>query len=75
MVRSDQGSSGVMFSIDTESGHPDMVFITGAWGLGENVVQVRKKSYCVAPALTSRALGDSGRLWVMMPLYSCSYST
>ncbi len=39
MVRSDQAASGVMFSIDTESGHPDMVFITGAWGLGENVVQ------------------------------------
>ncbi|WP_298826040.1 phosphoenolpyruvate synthase [uncultured Piscinibacter sp.] len=39
MVRSDLASSGVMFSIDTESGHPDMVFITAAWGLGENVVQ------------------------------------
>ena len=39
MVRSDRASSGVMFSIDTESGHPDVVFVTGAWGLGENVVQ------------------------------------
>ena len=39
MVRSDQASSGVMFTVDTESGHPDVVFITGAWGLGENVVQ------------------------------------
>jgi pyruvate,water dikinase len=39
MVRSDQASSGVMFSIDTESGHRDVVFITAAWGLGENVVQ------------------------------------
>ena len=39
MVRSDLASAGVMFTIDTESGHPDMVFITGAWGLGENVVQ------------------------------------
>jgi pyruvate,water dikinase len=39
MVRSDLASSGVMFTIDTESGHPDFVFITGAWGLGENVVQ------------------------------------
>ncbi|MCP5282003.1 MAG: phosphoenolpyruvate synthase [Rhodoferax sp.] len=39
MVRSDRASAGVMFTIDTESGHPDMVFITGAWGLGENVVQ------------------------------------
>jgi pyruvate,water dikinase len=39
MVRSDLASSGVMFSIDTESGHPDVVFITASWGLGENVVQ------------------------------------
>ena len=39
MVRSDSASSGVMFSIDTESGFENAVFITGAWGLGENVVQ------------------------------------
>ena len=39
MVRSDSAASGVMFSIDTESGFEDAVFITGAWGLGENVVQ------------------------------------
>lgn len=39
MVRSDEASSGVMFSIDTESGFKDAVFITGAYGLGENVVQ------------------------------------
>jgi pyruvate,water dikinase len=39
MVRSDSASSGVMFSIDTESGFQDAVFITGALGLGENVVQ------------------------------------
>jgi pyruvate,water dikinase len=39
MVRSDLDSSGVMFSIDTESGFGDAVYITGAWGLGENVVQ------------------------------------
>jgi pyruvate,water dikinase len=39
MVRSDLASSGVIFTIDTESGHPDVVFVTGAWGLGENVVQ------------------------------------
>ncbi|MEF3191041.1 MAG: pyruvate, water dikinase [Campylobacterales bacterium] len=38
MVRSDKGSSGVMFSIDTETGFRDVVFITSAWGLGENVV-------------------------------------
>jgi len=39
MVRSDLASAGVMFSIDTESGFKDAVFITGAYGLGENVVQ------------------------------------
>jgi pyruvate,water dikinase len=39
MVRSDAASSGVMFSIDTESGFSNAVFITGAYGLGENVVQ------------------------------------
>ncbi len=39
MVRSDSASSGVIFSIDTESGFEDAVFLTGAWGLGENVVQ------------------------------------
>ncbi|GAA5187633.1 phosphoenolpyruvate synthase [Ferrimonas gelatinilytica] len=39
MVRSDRSSSGVMFSIDTESGFEDVVFITSAYGLGEMVVQ------------------------------------
>jgi pyruvate,water dikinase len=39
MVRSDLAGSGVMFTLDTESGFRDVVFITGAYGLGENVVQ------------------------------------
>jgi pyruvate,water dikinase len=39
MVRSDMSCSGVMFSLDTESGFQDVAYITGAWGLGENVVQ------------------------------------
>ncbi|MDD5039703.1 MAG: phosphoenolpyruvate synthase [Patescibacteria group bacterium] len=39
MVRSDKAASGVMFTIDTESGHKDMVLINGSYGLGENVVQ------------------------------------
>jgi pyruvate,water dikinase len=49
MVRSDLASSGVMFSIDTESGFKDVVFITAAYGLGENVVQgaVNPDSYYV----------------------------
>jgi pyruvate, water dikinase len=39
MVRSDIGASGVLFTIDTESGFPHVVFITASWGLGEMVVQ------------------------------------
>ncbi|MGI8734806.1 MAG: phosphoenolpyruvate synthase [Pyrinomonadaceae bacterium] len=39
MVRSDQACSGVMFSLDTESGFRDVVVINGAWGLGEAIVQ------------------------------------
>ena len=39
MVRSDLGAAGVMFTIDTESGFPDVVFVTSSWGLGETVVQ------------------------------------
>jgi pyruvate,water dikinase len=39
MVRSDRGASGVMFTLDTESGFRDVVFITSSWGLGEMVVQ------------------------------------
>lgn len=41
MVRSDLASSGVIFTLDTESGFRDVIFITGAYGLGENVVQGR----------------------------------
>ena len=39
MVRSDLAASGVMFTLDTESGFEDVVFITSSWGLGEMVVQ------------------------------------
>ncbi|PIN76185.1 phosphoenolpyruvate synthase, partial [Candidatus Woesearchaeota archaeon CG10_big_fil_rev_8_21_14_0_10_37_12] len=39
MVRSDRACSGVMFTLDTESGFPDVVFITASYGLGESVVQ------------------------------------
>lgn len=39
MVRSDKGSAGVMFTLDTESGFKDVVFITSSYGLGETVVQ------------------------------------
>lgn len=39
MVRSDSGASGVMFTLDTESGYDQVVFVTSSYGLGENVVQ------------------------------------
>ncbi|MCH9668986.1 MAG: phosphoenolpyruvate synthase [Actinomycetia bacterium] len=68
MVRSDISSSGVMFSIDTESGFRDAVFITGAYGLGENVVQgavdpdefyVHKPTYLAGHrAVLRRLIGD-----------------
>ena len=49
MVRSDKGSSGVMFTIDTESGFKDVVEIDASWGLGEMVVQgkVTPDSYLI----------------------------
>src|SRR3989344_1075124 len=56
MVRSDLACSGVMFSIDTESGFRNAVLINGAWGLGENVVQGAvnpDEFYCFKPALKS----------------------
>lgn len=41
MVRSDQSSSGIMFTLDTESGNEDIILINSIWGLGENVVSGR----------------------------------
>jgi pyruvate,water dikinase len=68
MVRSDIGVSGVMFTLDTESGFDDVVFITGSYGLGETVVQgavnpdeyyVYKKSLAAnKPAILSRSVGS-----------------
>ena len=68
MVRSDVGISGVMFTLDTESGFDDAVFITANYGLGETVVQgsvnpdeyyVYKKSLAVGkPAVISRSIGS-----------------
>lgn len=55
MVRSDKASAGVIFTIDTETGFPDVVVINGSWGLGETVVQgsVTPDEYRVfKPALT-----------------------
>ncbi|SUW05971.1 phosphoenolpyruvate synthase [Bordetella pertussis] len=58
MVRSDKGSAGVMFTIDTESGFQDVVFITSSYGLGETVVQgaVTRTSYVFKPSLERRQL-------------------
>jgi len=68
MVRSDLASSGVMFTLDTESGFNDVVFVTGAYGLGENVVQgavdpdefyVHKPTYLAGHrAVLRRLIGD-----------------
>jgi pyruvate,water dikinase len=41
MVRSDEAASGVVFTVDTETGFRDVVFVTGAYGLGESIVQGR----------------------------------
>jgi pyruvate,water dikinase len=68
MVRSDLGASGVLFTLDTESGFRDVVFITSAYGLGELVVQgaVNPDEFYVhkpmlekgKPAIVRRALGS-----------------
>jgi pyruvate,water dikinase len=68
MVRSDLGASGVMFTLDTESGFRDVVFITSAYGLGEMVVQgaVNPDEFYVhkpmlargRPAIVRRSLGS-----------------
>ncbi|OOG89272.1 phosphoenolpyruvate synthase [Pseudomonas sp. A25(2017)] len=68
MVRSETGTAGVMFTLDTESGFRDVVFITGAYGLGETVVQgavnpdefyVHKGTLQVGrPAILRRNLGS-----------------
>jgi pyruvate,water dikinase len=57
MVRADLAGSGVMFSIDTETGFPGVAVINAAWGLGENVVQgaVNPDKYLVFKPLLDRA--------------------
>ncbi len=63
MVRSDQGSAGVMFSIDTETGFPDVAIINAAWGLGETVVQgsVTPDQYTVFKPLLKHKDGGESR--------------
>jgi pyruvate, water dikinase len=75
MVRADKAGSGVMFSIDTESGFPDVVLISAAWGLGENVVQgtINPDEYRVFKPLLKnekltpiiqKSLGEKGKTMV-----------
>jgi pyruvate,water dikinase len=74
MVRSDVGSSGVMFTMDTESGFRDAVFITSSYGLGEAVVQgaVNPDEFYVykpglaagKPAILKRGLGEKAKKMV-----------
>ena len=76
MVRSDISASGVFFSLDTESGFRDVVFVTGAYGLGENVVQgavdpdefyVHKPTYEAGHrAVLRRLLGDKAIKMVLV---------
>ncbi len=68
MVRSDKACSGVMFSIDTESGFSNAVLVTGSWGLGENIVlgRVNPDEFYVfkpslaqgKPAILTHTMGD-----------------
>jgi pyruvate, water dikinase len=77
MVRSDEGASGVMFTLDTESGFRDVVLLTGSWGLGEMVVQgaVNPDEICLykpalaanRPAILRRTLGSKQRKMVYAP--------
>src|SRR4030042_1657673 len=57
MVRSDRGASGVMFTLDTESGFKNVVLINASWGLGEMVVQgaVNPDEYYIAKSLLDKA--------------------
>ena len=77
MVRSDLGASGVMFTLDPDSGFRDVVFITASWGLGETVVQGAvnpDEFYVYKPALRAgklailrRNLGGKGVKMVYAP--------
>jgi pyruvate,water dikinase len=62
MVRSDLGSAGVLFTVDTETGFPETVVINAAWGLGESVVQgaVTPDQYTVFKPFLRDADGEGG---------------
>ena len=85
MVRSDLGASGVMFTMDTESGFRDVVFITSSYGLGEMVVQgsvnpdefyVHKQQLAAGyPALVRRSIGSKQQRMVFHEDRSAGRST
>jgi len=85
MVRSDLGAAGVMFTLDTESGFRDAVFITSSYGLGEMVVQgsvnpdefyVHKPQLAAGfPALVRRSLGSKQQRMVFDTTRSAGRST
>jgi pyruvate, water dikinase len=85
MVRSDLGASGVLFTLDTESGFRDVVFITSSYGLGELVVQgaVNPDEFYVhkpmlergRPAIVRRALGSKLQKMVFAKTQSAGRST
>ncbi len=85
MVRSDLGASGVMFTLDTESGFRDVVFITSSWGLGETVVQgaVNPDEFYVhkpmlgagRPAIIRRSLGSKLHKMVFADTAAAGQST
>ncbi len=85
MVRSDLGASGVMFTLDTESGFRDVVFITAAYGLGEMVVQgaVNPDEFYVhkpmlaqgRPAIVRRSLGSKHQKMVFAKHAAAGRST
>ena len=85
MVRSDLGSSGVMFTLDTESGFPGVVFITSSYGLGEMVVQgaVNPDEFYVHkptleqgwPAIVRRGLGSKRQKMVFTDASTAGRST
>ena len=85
MVRSDLGASGVMFTLDTESGFRDVVFLTASWGLGEMVVQgavnpdefyVHKPMLAAGrPAVIRRGLGSKLQKMVFADVESAGRST
>ncbi|HEY9045516.1 MAG TPA: phosphoenolpyruvate synthase [Ohtaekwangia sp.] len=74
MVRSDKGSAGVIFTIEPETGNNNLIYLTGAWGLGESVVQGAVNTdefYIFKPALSKqhspivyRALGSKEQMLV-----------